>query len=50
MGLGAIFILLGIILAVMSLFVDAHAHRLVAAAVILIGIGALIGSAGGFVT
>jgi hypothetical protein len=41
MGIGAILILLGIILAIINVFV-AHRH-LLTSAVVLIGIGALIG-------
>lgn len=44
MELGAVLVLLGIILAVVSLFVTVHVHRLLTSAVILIGIGVLVGA------
>lgn len=48
MELGAILVLIAIVLAAVSFFVDRdrQAHRLLAAAVILAGIGTLIGAGG----
>lgn len=43
MELGTLLVLLGIILAVVSLFIAAHTHRLLTAAVVLIGVGVLAG-------
>lgn len=43
MELGALLVLLGIVLAVVSLFVPVHSIRLVAAAIVLVGVGVLVG-------
>jgi cell division protein FtsL len=43
MELGTLLVLLGIILAVVSVFITTHTHRILTASVILIGVGVLAG-------
>lgn len=50
MELGAVLVLIGIILAVVSLFVPNYSHRMLAAAIILVGIGVLVGVGSGIST
>lgn len=46
MELATILVLIGVILAVVAAFVHDHFHRLLAAAVILVGVGVLVGAGG----
>lgn len=46
MDLGTLLVLLAIVLAVVSYFIDNHAHRLLTASVILGFIGVLVGASG----
>ena len=43
MTLGTLLVILAVIMAIASFFVATYAHRLVAGAVVLMGIGVLIG-------
>lgn len=46
MDLGTVLVLLAIILAAVSYFIDTHAHRLLTAAVVVGFVGVLVGAGG----
>lgn len=43
MELGALLVLLGVVLAIVALFVPVHSAKLLAAAIALVGVGVLLG-------